>query len=80
MEAYLDMDKRSETNKGQQQLKRATVTAVWLTMVPNLLNSTTLSMEEFMDNLRLHFGLQPHGLRQTCIRCGVNINVDRALQ
>ena len=45
MEAYLDMEKRSETNKGQHKLEMATVAGAWLTVVLDLLNGTTLSTE-----------------------------------
>ena len=58
-EAHLDREKRSETNKGQHKPERATVVGAWLTVVPDLLNVTTLLTEEFRDNPRLRFSLQP---------------------
>ena len=34
----------------------------WLSAVPNRLNDTELSQEEFQDNLRLRYGLMPQGI------------------
>ena len=71
-EAQLNKKKRIETNKGQQRLKRATVAGAWITVVPELMNGTTLSTEDFRDTHRIHFGLQPQDLRQICYGCGEN--------
>lgn len=46
--------------------KRAKVAGGWLTCIPNRLNGTKLSAEEFRDNLRLCFGLKPSGLPKLC--------------
>ena len=56
------------------------VASEWLTVILKLLNRKTLSTEEFRDNLRLHFGLHPKGLIQTCDGCGGKLTVDHALQ
>ena len=34
-------------------------TGAWLTVMPNLLNGTLLSAEEWRDNARLRYGLRP---------------------
>ena len=65
-EAHLNKEKRSETNKKQQQLEMEKVDGTLLTVIPDLLNGTTLSTEKFKDNLQILFGLQPQGLRPTC--------------
>ena len=49
-------------------------------MVPELLNRTNLSTYDFRDNLRLRFGLQTQGLRQTCNGCGEKLTVHHALK
>ena len=79
-EVHLDREKRSETNKGRQRLENGTVSGVLITVISNLLNRTTLSTDEFRDNLRLIFRLKPQGLRQTCNRCRGKLTVDHALQ
>ena len=56
------------------------VAGAWLTVVPDLMNWTTLSTEDFRDNLRIRFGLQPQGLRQTCDGYGGKLTVDHALK
>ena len=56
-EAHLDREKRSETNKGRQRLENGTVSGVLISVISNLLNRTTLSTDEFRDNLRLIFRL-----------------------
>ena len=61
------------------RLEHAKVAGAYLTVVPDVLNGTTIQAEEFRDNLRIYFGLQPQGLRQTCNRCGKNLMVDHAL-
>ena len=69
-EAQIDREKWGENNKGQQIFERAAVASVWLTVVSDLLNGTTLSIEDFRDNLRIHFVLQPQGLIHTRNKCG----------
>ena len=56
------------------------IAGAWITVVPDLLNGTTNSTEEFRENIWIRFGLQPKGLRQTCNGCGRKLTVDHALQ
>ena len=41
------------------RLLRAKSAGIWLACVPNRLNETELSAEEFRDNLRLRYNLHP---------------------
>ena len=49
-------------------------------MVPDLLNGTTISTEEFRDIDWIRFGIQPQVMRQNFNICGGDITVDHALQ
>jgi hypothetical protein len=49
---------------------RAKETGTWLTTMPNCLNATELSADEFRDSLRLRLGLAPLGLPDRCDGCG----------
>ena len=60
--------------------KRAALAGVWLTVVPDILNGTTLSPEKFWDNLHLRFGLELLGIRNRCDGWGEKIRVKFALQ
>ena len=62
-----------------RQMKRSQETGAWLTAMPNTLNGTELSEEEFHDNLRLRFGLQPLSLPARCDGCDAKFSVDHAL-
>ena len=50
----------------KRRLERAKETGGWLTVMPNALNGTELSADEFRDNSRLRLGLQPKGLPTRC--------------
>jgi hypothetical protein len=43
---------------------------MWLTTMPDRLNGTVLSADEFRDSLRLRFGLVSIGLPDRCYGCG----------
>ena len=62
---------RSELNG----LRRATENGAWLTAIPNCLNGTELSREEFQDNLLLWYGIVPLNLPVDCDGCGKNFLV-----
>jgi hypothetical protein len=47
-------------------MDRATETGVWLTVIPDWLNGTDLSADEFWDSLLLSFGLTPYSLPHRC--------------
>ena len=50
------------------------LTGGWLNNLPNTLNGTVLSEEEFRDSLRLRFGLAPLKLPSKCDGCGKKFN------
>ena len=54
-------------------------TGNWLTTMPNTINATTLSAEEFRDSLRLRFGLRPLALQPKCDGCGKPFTVAHAM-
>ena len=60
-------------------LHRSKATGSWLTTMPNRLNGTELSAEEFRDSLRLRFGVLPKGLPPRCDGCGHKFSVEHAL-
>jgi len=63
----------------KQRLERAYKSGIWLTVMPSRYNGTELSTEEFRDNARIRFGLDPLGLPCTCDGCGHYFSVDHAL-
>jgi hypothetical protein len=62
-----------------RRMRRSTQTGAWLTAMPNALNGTELSEEEFRDNLRLRFGLHPLSLPAQCDGCNQKFTVEHAL-
>ena len=79
-EAQIAIDNRSGNNRVILWLEPATVVGGCLTVVPYLLNGTTLSAEDFGYNFSIRFGLLPIDLRKTCDSCGDKLMVDHALQ
>ena len=53
-------------------LWRAMDNGVWLMDIPQRLNVTELSREEFQDNLLLSYGILPLNLSIKCDGCGKN--------
>jgi len=64
----------------KRRLERICETGCWLTAVPNRLNGTILSAEDFRDNLRLRYNLKPLGMPDLCDGCGAKMTVEHALQ
>ena len=62
-----------------RRLQRATETGAWLTAMPNTLNGTDLSADEFKDNLRLRLGLCPTSLPHRCEGCNERFTVEHAM-
>mmetsp|Transcript_13622 Transcript_13622/g.28127 ORF Transcript_13622/g.28127 Transcript_13622/m.28127 type:complete len:216 (+) Transcript_13622:278-925(+) len=52
----------------------------WLTTMPNKLNGTELSAEQFRDSLRPQFGLKPQNMPTHCDGCHQRFTVGHALQ
>jgi hypothetical protein len=71
LETAKPMDKR--------RIKRSSATGAWLTTLPNLLNGSDLSTEEFRDGLRLRFGLKPTAMPSRCDGCGEHFTTEHAM-
>ena len=73
--------KRQEQAGGQEKnrLHRATRNGAWLSAVPHRINGTELSREEFLDNLRLRYGLMPQDIPATCNGCSKKFSIEHAL-
>ena len=67
------------TPRQARRLGRAKETGGWLTVMPNSLNGTELTAEEFRDSLRLRMGLTPSALPEKCDGCGNHFSVEHAL-
>jgi hypothetical protein len=68
--------------KGQREefcLQCAASAGIWRTCFPSRLQSTELSAEEFIENIRLCFNLQPLSMDFKCDGCGNNMTVEHAL-
>ena len=50
--------KSQETPLAKRRPERAALAGAWLTVVPDILNGTTLSPDNFWYNLHLRFGLE----------------------
>ena len=66
---------RAEANR----VKRAKESGAWLTAVPSHKNGTTLSKEEFSDNLRYRNGFEPLNIPQFCDGCGAEFTTEHGL-
>jgi hypothetical protein len=60
-------------------LERACEAGIWLTCIPSRLHGTELSQEEFVDNLRLRYNLEPLAMPCKCDGCGQKMSVEHAL-
>jgi hypothetical protein len=63
----------------KRRVNRAKRTGAWLTAMPDTLNGTDLSAEEFRDSLRLRYGLPPRTLPSKCDGCSQDFTVEHAL-
>ena len=63
----------------KRRIKRPSSTGAWLTTMPNLLNRSDLSAEEFRDGLRLRFGLKPTAMPPRCDGCGKRFTTEHAM-
>eukprot|EP00957_Ditylum_brightwellii_P005165 393592-Ditylum_brightwellii.AAC.1 len=73
---------RRQQVRGQEdkhRLMRAMRTGAWLTVIPNRMNGTALSEEEFQDNLCLRYGMHPLHLQQRCDGCNAKFSVEHSL-
>jgi hypothetical protein len=63
----------------KNRLERAGNSGIWLSCVPNRFNGTEISMEEWQDNVRLCYNLEPLGMPEVCNGCGHRMSVEHAL-
>jgi len=67
------------TPAAQRQANRAKSTGAWITAMPDTLNGTVLSSEEFRDSLRLRYGLLPNAMPAKCDGCSKNFSVEHGM-
>jgi hypothetical protein len=63
-----------------RRMTRAKHTGAWLTTMPDTVNATELTKEEFRDSLRIRHGLKPLHLPRTCGGCHQQFTVGHAMQ
>jgi hypothetical protein len=63
----------------KRRIKRSKTTGAWLTTLPNRLNGSDLSAEEFRDGLRLRYGLLPTAMPPHCDGCGERFTTEHAM-
>ena len=76
---FLDEMKASAPKAVKRRLERFGNTGAWLTATPNALDGTLLSAHEFVDNVRIRYGLKPVGLCERCDGCGERFTVEHGL-
>ena len=60
--------------------KRASQMGIWLSLIPSRENGTTLSANEWRDNVRLRYNIAPLHMPSHCDGCGAKLMVEHALQ
>ena len=58
--------KTRETHQRKMRPEQDTLTEAWLTVVPDILNSTNMSYTNFRERLLLYLRLDPLGLHDNC--------------
>ena len=85
MEARLEQDEGSLVDRAREKpaekrrIQRNQVDRIWFSMIPSHLNGNYLSAEEFRDNIRLGYNLDPLEMQMTCDGCGARMTVEHAL-
>ncbi len=75
---HLDQRGKDAPAVKRRELQSCAVGA-WLTVVPNRLNGTSLSAEEWRDNIRLRYNHVPQDMPHHCDGCGERMTVEHAL-
>jgi hypothetical protein len=78
--AVLQQVRDEATKFDSRRMLRSRETGAWLTTMPDGLNGTVLSVDEFRDSLRLRFGLTPASLPHTCEGCSERFSVEHAMK
>jgi len=63
----------------ENQILRLKEAEAWATAVPSIKNGTVLSKEEWDDNFRYRYGIQPLNLPTHCDGCGERFSTERGL-
>ena len=76
-----ELARLKELTGGQERnhLNRATRNGVWISGIPQQLNSTEFSKEEFQDNLCVRYGLMHQDILVTCGDCGKKFSIEQNL-
>ena len=69
----------SDSPADERRDKRNCASGVWLTVVPSRLNGTSISADEWRDNVRLRYNHLPLNMPQHCDGCNERMTVEHAL-
>jgi hypothetical protein len=62
----------------KRRIKRSATTGAWLsTTLPNILNGSDISADEFRDGVRLCLGMQPTALPPRCDGCDERFTIEQ---
>ena len=75
---HLDQRGRDAPATKRREL-RSCEAGAWLTVIPNRLNGTSISTDEWRDNVRLRYNLVPQDMPANCDGCGARLTVEHAL-
>ena len=75
----LERKARGNPTEKRRYKKALQGTGMFLTAIPNRLNGTILSAEQWRDNVRLLYNLEPLNMPSKCDGCGAKLTVDHAL-
>ena len=76
----LERMKVGAQKKKMKRLERMGECGTWISITPHKLNKTLLSKDEWLDNLRLIYGVKPLGLCSHCNGCGATFSVEHGLR
>ena len=65
--------------KDRKRLRRIPKSGAWLSILPSRWHGTLLSCDEWRDNIRLRYGMEPLRLCSSCDGCGADFTVEHAL-
>ena len=77
--SHLSAIMKNASTMDKRRIQRSASTGAWLTTMPNLLNGSDLSAEEFRDGLRLRLGLTPTAMPPRCDGCGERFTTEHAM-
>ncbi len=69
----------SDSPADERRDKQNCASGVWLTVVPSRLNGTSISADEWRDNVRLQYNHLPLNMPQHCDGCNERMTVEHAL-